>query len=136
MEHTRKITNSTFSKQKRFKNLDQKTGLFILFFLINLIYIGYYLQLFITNVNKAIFERKSTNYCHYTSKADYLFYSGLASTQQALLNNQALPLVSKGYFEYYKDYFHFHYNTYADYQPFHHAFTETMMTDVCNGFPT
>lgn len=92
-----------------------KYSLMFKFIIAAFLYLGYYAHSYIFNSSSLGFERESNKYYTHTSQGDYQFYSGLAQIQSAALNNEPLPTyLSKKYFEYYKDYFYLHYNTYTN----------------------
>ena len=134
VENTRKISSSTFTKKKRFKNITMRQTIIIKMVLTTFVYMAFFAHAFIINKTVMNFEMKSRDYYTFTSEGNYHFYSGLSTIQQALLANHTLPTyLSKTYFQYYQQYFHSHYNTYALVDPFHDAFTKVYLNDVCHG---
>ena len=78
-------------------------GMYAKILFVTILNIGFFVQTYFVNINFLSFEKISYQYPKLTSEADYRFYSGLVSIQDAFLNNQTLPsTLSKSYFEYYQ----------------------------------
>jgi hypothetical protein len=91
VENTRKISSSTFTKKKRFKNLDFVDSHLLEFLFIAVVYCGYFVHTYAINSNYLKFGQAASDYFLLTSQGEYRFYSGLARIQQAALTAQPLP---------------------------------------------
>jgi hypothetical protein len=140
-ETDKKVSSSTFSKKKSFKQVSFAKSIYLKMLVVPLFFAGYFAHSYSLTVTNLAFQATALPYFRLSAAADYLLYSNLTIIEQTIANYDPASAPDGLPFGvairlYYRMYLKMHYNAFGFIADYHNAWISLFFQNICPGDST